>query len=123
MAWFMAVPHRWSCQEILARRCAAGLVPRGAPGSPAASLVTAGNLRGAREVEAHGHAPLERIAVEVALVALRLALAVRLDDHAARARAPPRPRAPRASRSTAATAWARLSERASLYSSEPRGSA
>src|SRR5207249_6930981 len=83
MAVLTSVPHRYACQEILARTRAAGLPSRGAPGGDAAhALVTAGNLAGGGKLQAHRYAPVERVAIEVPVCAARLGLAVCLDEDA-----------------------------------------
>src|SRR5258708_4520676 len=83
MAVLTSVPHRYSCQEILARTRAAGLPSPGAPGGRAAHpLVTAGNLAGPGKFQARRYAAVKRVAVDVAARAGRLGLAVCLDEDA-----------------------------------------
>src|SRR5258708_31908822 len=83
IAVLTSVPHRYSCQEILARTRAAGLLARGAPGGCVAhTLVTAGNLAGPGKFQAQRYAAVKRVAVDVAVRAGRLGLAVCLDEDA-----------------------------------------
>src|SRR5262244_2962168 len=83
MVVLIAIPRRYLCQEILARRCAGSVYLRGAPCAPGATgSVTAGNRRSILALQPYSDAAVERVAIDIAVGGASLGLAMRLEEDA-----------------------------------------